>query len=226
MNKDKYCEKCNHTGSIVWIEDGYAYAKPCECQIKLDFERRIKRSGLANLFEEYTFDKFTVKASWQKVIKDKALSFIENPFGHWFYIGGNSGSGKTMICTAMVSKLVEQGHDAYYFQWREDSVKLKMNINDFEYYNNLLNKYKNVKVLYIDDLFKGNLSPSEADLRLLFDLINYRYNNKELITIISSEKLIDDIIEIDQAIGSRIYQRSKEYNIKLAENKALNQRMI
>ena len=222
----KYCEKCNHTGLIVWQdEDGYAYAKQCECSIKVDFERRIKKSGLLNLFSEYTFEKYEVKSKWQEVIKNRALDYIENHKHDWFYIGGQVGSGKSFICTAIVSKLVEKGYDAYYFQWREDSTKLKMNINDFEYYNNLLDKYKNVKVLYIDDLFKGTKQPTEADLRLAFDLINYRYINKDLITIISSEYIIDDIIDIDQAIGTRIYERSKNYNTKLAQNKEMNMRM-
>lgn len=223
----KYCEKCNHTGLLVWEDqEGYLMAKPCDCSIKVDFDRRIKKSGLLNLVSEYTFDKFEVKANWQKIIKDKALDFVnKSNLGNWFFIGGQVGSGKTFICTAIVTKLVEKGLDAHYMQWREESTELKMNMQDTEFYNNTLNKLKTIKVLYIDDLFKGTKVPSEADIRLAFDLINYRYINK-LITIISSEMTLNEIVNVDEAIGSRIFQRSKDYTTNLAHNKSINLRLV
>ena len=43
-----------------------------------------------------------------------------------------------------------------------------------------------------------------------FEILNYRYNNKKLITIISTEQSIDNIIEFDEALGSRIYEMTKD----------------
>ena len=47
----------------------------------------------------------------------------------------------------------------------------------------------------------------------------------EIITIISTEKNVDDLIEIDEAIGSRIYQMSKKYCVQLSKDKEKNMRL-
>ena len=220
------CEICNNSRIIVWEdEDGYVVCKPCTCAQAFDFENRIRKSGLLNVFEEFSFDKFEVKMVWQQKIKQKALDFVANPSGNWFFIGGQVGAGKTMICTAIVKELLEKGFDAMYVQYRQEIMKLKMSMEDFGNYTETMNRMKTVKVLYIDDLFKGNNIPSEADIRIIFELLNYRYINKDLITIISTEKNINDIISIDEAIGSRIYQRSRDFQINLAQNKAMNYRL-
>jgi len=222
------CEKCNDTEYLITIDDdGYVYAKQCECGVKKDFERRLRRSGLLDLFQEFRFENYQVKGKWQEIIKHKALDYVENGVknGEWFFIGGQVGAGKTMICTAIVGKLIELGYEAHYMQFRQEIMELKMGMEDFAEHHRKLNYLKTVKVLYIDDLFKGSKIPTEADVRLVFDLLNYRYNNKSLITLISTEKNIQDIISIDEAIGSRIYQKSREYMINLAQNKELNQRL-
>lgn len=83
---------------------------------------------------------------------------------------------------------------------------------------------KSVPVLYIDDLFKGAERPTQGDLNIAFELLNHRYNNENLYTIISTEKLLDDLIRIDEAIGSRIAERSKGHRIQLNRDPARNWR--
>ena len=61
----------------------------------------------------------------------------------------------------------------------------------------------------MDDFFK-NEQLSSADLRIANEIINYRcVANKR--TILSSERLVKDLIEIDQAIIGRIIEMAKEY---------------
>ena len=67
-------------------------------------------------------------------------------------------------------------------------------------------------MLYIDDFFKGSVS--DADINLAFELLNDRYNSKRM-TILSSERSVEDILELDEAIGSRIYERSKGFYARL-----------
>ena len=66
--------------------------------------------------------------------------------------------------------------------------------------------------MYIDDLFKGSVT--SADINLAYEIINARYGVKELRTIISTERSMQNIIGIDEALGSRIYQRSKNFIIQ------------
>ena len=73
--------------------------------------------------------------------------------------------------------------------------------------------------MYIDDFLKngkekdGSLQkPSAAETRIIFEILNSRYNNLNLFTIISSERLLSEIKNIDWAVGRRIEERcGKKY---------------
>ena len=76
-------------------------------------------------------------------------------------------------------------------------------------------------MLYIYDLLKGK--PTEADLNILYELINYRYmHNKPM--IISTEKLPDELIDFDEAVGSRIIEMCRG-NMVVLQGKELNYRL-
>ena len=83
------------------------------------------------------------------------------------------------------------------------------------------NRYKNAKVLLIDDLFKGSISKS--DINIMFELINYRYFNK-LPVIVSTELSIENLVNIDEALGSRLIEMSKYFLVGI-RNKKLNYRI-
>ena len=105
--------------------------------------------------------------------------------------------------------------------YRDNIISLKQNMMDEEYYRKSINKFKKAKVLLIDDLFKGSITGS--DVNIMFEIINYRYLNG-LPLIVSCEKSIDEIINIDEAIGSRLYEMSCDYVASLS-GKRLNYRM-
>ena len=110
---------------------------------------------------------------------------------------------------------MDKGLDVRYMVWASEVIRLKANKNDDEVYSRLIGPYQTCKVLYIDDFFKmpksSTQKPTQSDVMTAFEILNYRYNNKKLITIISTEQSIDNIIEFDEALGSRIYEMTK-YN--------------
>lgn len=55
----------------------------------------------------------------------------------------------------------------------------------------------------IDDLFKGSVSKS--DVSIVFEIVNFRYFNN-LTMIVSSEKGVDELLDIDEVIGSRLIE--------------------
>jgi DNA replication protein DnaC len=61
-------------------------------------------------------------------------------------------------------------------------------------------------------------------VNLAFEILNYRYANKSL-TLISTEKTIDEIISLDDALGGRIYQMSKNYSMNIAYDRNKNYRL-
>lgn len=114
--------------------------------------------------------------------------------------------------------------------WREDIERLKANKMDAEVYAEMMDKFKTVPVLYIDDLFKTGKAdtlqkPTPADINTAFELLNYRYNKPDLITIISSESQIADLINIDEAIAGRIKERCGDYLINIKPDKTKNYRL-
>lgn len=222
------CPECKNKGYIYYLDsDGYEVAKDCECRKIRCAIQLIKQSGLENELKKHTFENFEDKQDYQKYIKNKATKFIGNDNYQAFFIGGQPGAGKTHICTAIVGEMLRRCIPTVYMSWCQDSKKLKANINDSKAYDTLVNRFKTIAVLYIDDFFKTGKkeSPSSADISLAFEIINYRYQRRELKTIISSEYNIGNITEIDEALGSRISAMAKEFCLNIAPDKSKNFRI-
>ena len=124
---------------------------------------------------------------------------------------GQSGSGKTHLCTAAFVRLsLDRGLDGRYLLWNSDGRRIKAAAKDGD--EQLLNDFKKCALLYIDDLFKckRDSEPSDADIRLAFEILDYRYNHK-LTTVISTEMLLEDIRDLDEAIYRRIREMCGPY---------------
>ena len=234
------CDRCKNKGYIAKVVlnemFGYFYevVEPCKCQRVREAIRRLNRSGLKNVVKEYTFDKYETIEPWQRQVKDTALRFCAEPGGGWLFVGGQSGAGKSHICTAVAVNLIKQGKEARYMLWRDDINRIKAVANEPEEYARLVKPLKEVEVLYIDDLFKSGKGddgfykpPTAADINAAFEILNYRYNNPELMTIISSERTLSEIADIDEAIGGRIAEKSKAngFCINIKRDRARNWRL-
>jgi DNA replication protein DnaC len=218
------CKICRNKGFVAKLienENGtYSHCfADCKCVETRNSIMRMKRSGLKDIIKDYTFDKFEDTENWQKAIKQAAMAYAKEPEG-WFFLGGQSGSGKTHLCTAICREFLLAGKRVRYMLWRDDVVKIKGAVTDSEEYSKVINQYKTADILYIDDLFKTGKDkdntvqkPTGADINVAFEIINYRYNNPELLTIISSELSEDELLDIDEAIGGRIYERAKSFTI-------------
>lgn len=204
------CPICHNTGMLLYRKNGKEYAKECECMAKRRFMKRIRNSGMEDMIRRYTFEAYETPDALRQKVKEIAEMYCEADRG-WFFIAGKSGSGKTHICTAICSRLILKGNEVYYMEWRDESRQLKAMMNT-EGLDERLDRLKKVKVLYIDDFLKGGCN--DADVRLAFEIVNARYNNSQLRTIISTEASIETIIGIDEALGSRIKERSRWYAVK------------
>lgn len=203
------CPICHNRGTLLRLENGMLFTRECECMAKRRSMRRIRRSNMEDMLRRYTFDSYETPDDERKKIKSAALDFA-NGNGGWFYIAGQSGSGKTHICTAICSRLIDRGKEVYYMRWRDESRQLKGMLNTEEI-EKPLEKLKRVPVLYIDDFFKGGAN--DADVRMAFEILNARYNDTRLRTVISSEMTIKALLKVDEALGGRIWERSSGYRI-------------
>lgn len=222
------CEKCLNKGMIFFLsDDGEPTAAECSCMKTRRILRRAMESGLNDLLSEYTFVKFIVSEDWQKEIKDKAMLFCKDDDAKWFYIGGQSGAGKSHLCTAIAAYYIKNGKDVRYMLWRDDVVKLKQLSNNYDGYQAIMQPFKDVDVLYIDDMFKSQsgTEPTRSDLNIAFEILDARLRSKDKITIVSSEFMIRDAMMFDEATIGRIYQKCGIYKIDIPKGIEKNYRL-
>lgn len=221
------CSICNNRGLIA-VETGTGTEKfrTCRCMHIRNILARAKRSGLGDILTGLTFDQYRDTAPWQTEIKQKAEAFCRDEAAGWFYIGGQSGCGKSHICTAIVGHYIKAGKNVQYMLWANDSKKLKQLASDPGYQDEI-KKYTDADVLYIDDFLKtrSGASPSDADISLAFELINSRLLDNRKITIISSEKTLDELIEYDEATMGRVFQHTGAYKLNIAKDRKKNYRL-
>lgn len=209
------CPLCLNRGYVcVLDEQGYELAKTCRCMAVRQATRRLGESGAAALIERCSFENFTTAQGWQARLKAAAEGYLGQNAGRWLFIGGQSGSGKTHLCTAVFAKLLHQGMQGLYMLWRDEAGSmLRSGFAGAEQTARRLEGLKTTPLLYIDDLFKtdgGGVSQREAELA--FELVNHRYNNG-LVTLVTSEHSMEELAAISQAVAGRICERCTPCNV-------------
>jgi DNA replication protein DnaC len=228
------CDVCNNRGFYYILKDDEKLSVKCDCMKRRSIQRIIIKSGLKDNFIRYTFNNFTTENTWQKYIKDTALDFIKNHskknalgdvMESWYIVAGQVGSGKSHICTAISKSLIDEGYNFKYFAYATDMPRLQQRLKSGymdvkEEAEKHLEELKTVRVLYIDDFMKTR------DINNVFELIDYRYGKNNLITIISTEKNYEEQRMIDEAVASRIKERTgNKYYITIGKDTNKNVRM-
>nr|DAM24324.1 MAG TPA: replicative helicase [Caudoviricetes sp.] len=199
------CSLCEDRGYIFKIQDGYEVAVPCECLEKKQSVEKMARSGLTEAFKQRTFKTFIVNNEWQLEAKAKAMDYSKNfkETKASLMLSGQPGSGKTHIGVATMLRLIENNTGCVYREYISMLTDLKQTSMDEEEYIRSLEKYINPPVLFLDDFLKGE--PTIADRKHVYKIINTRYL-KSMPMIISTEKSVKEILNWDEAIGSRIIE--------------------
>lgn len=217
------CDYCKNRGHLAAICDNTIVSRDCPtCSPIRKSIWMLNKSGLANK----TFDSFTTSEKWRQGLLDAAKKYVDENSDKWFFMGGQSGVGKTHLCSAALHEFIFRYHkESLLFEWAEKSKELKRLINTPEY-DKKIDLYKKVPVLYIDDFLKVKRgeTPTAADINLAFEIIDYR-DRKSLVTLISSEFTLSDLISFDEATGSRIKFRAKGYIINIERNANKNYRL-
>lgn len=229
---DYDCPVCHNKGSVFFVtEDNEICSKDCSCMAIRNSITRIRTSGLQRLMELYTLEKFRGDTPLQQKMKLCAQRFLNSSDGQWFFAGGQSGAGKSHICTAVSGELLRRGVAVRYMLWKDESTRIKAAVNDRIEYERMINPLKTVEVLYIDDLFKPVLDetgrrkqPTPGDIQLAFEIINARYISGR-VTIISSEWTIEELQRIDPAVGGRIFQMAEKYCLSISPGREKNFRL-
>lgn len=214
------CNICKNKGVVRSVVNNYITEARCVCWSVRNTLKRLEDSGLGGLLDIYNFDNYKTEKRWQKSIYEEAKRFIVDNNAKCFVMLGKTGCGKSHICTAISKELIlNKGMDLKYMVWIDESLELKQYLMDGSQYSKRMEELKNTQVLYIDDLFKtkNDTPPSSADIRLAMEIINYRYNkarmdkSKRWITIVSTERTMDQLLEYDEAVAGRLNELAGEY---------------
>jgi hypothetical protein len=76
-------------------------------------------------------------------------------------------------------------------------------------------------VLFLDEVLKKH---NDTDLRYLMEIINYRYTNDKK-TIITSEKLLNELLDIDEATFGRAVEKCEGFVINIPRDRKKDWRL-
>lgn len=229
------CPKCKNRGYFAVLNDGYQGRKECECMIIRKNRKNMEKSGLADALDSMTFDSYICTEPWQERVKATAMDYADKHDGRWLYLAGQSGAGKTHLCTAVCGVLLQRGVSVRYEMWR----KLCRDMQNFETRDKKFQEISECGVLYIDDFLKsaflkaesidnkGNIKPDKEltkEINIAFEIVNERYARKKP-TIISSEIFIQDLFRIDGALAGRIRERCGGFVSQISNSNERNYRM-
>lgn len=225
------CELCNGTTWIFYRnEEGYDMAKPCQCRERVIANRLFTSSGISEEDGKKGFNGFNT-FNEQALInaKNTSISYvqnfkkIENERINSIMLCGSSGRGKTTLGLAVANNLISSGVGVRYMPYRDEVTALKQQLADKNkyIYDDHIYRLKNARVLFIDDLLKGKIN--ETDINILYEIINFRYLQRKPV-IISTEKTLEQLLDFDEAIGSRLIEMSKGY-IVVFDNSTPNYRL-
>lgn len=223
------CPICKNKGlvaKVVWSDlynEWIEVMSECECKQQRNTIKKAHNSGLGNYLEK-RFTDYETTEEWQKAVKEKAIDYCKNANNEWFIICGQSGSGKTLICSIIANYLLlKKDKTVRYITWTDFISKVKRDMMDdqTDVVSRYLEDVKRVEVLYIDELLKKY---NETDLKYIIEIINYRYSNG-LQTIITSERDISNLLDIDEATFGRVIERSGKYVTNIAQDRTKNYRL-
>ncbi len=200
------CPRCLNRGYYSVLRDGYIVSVECSCMEIRRSIRRAEKSGLGDLLQRCTFDAFETPEPWQMKAKKVAKEYSQAPAG-LLVASGASGSGKTHLCTAVCKELLAAGRLVRYELWRVAAQRIKAAALDSDERKKLVDPLIGADVLYLDDFLKtaNGTAPTKADVELAFDIVGARYNSMAL-TLLSTELPIENLLSLDEALGSRIYE--------------------
>ncbi len=177
------------------LASGDTWAPEFELQKKMTFINYKRRTDLSQEQQD------NMDAAYRL-----AFDFAKNPEG-WLVFMGETGCGKTHLAAAIVNYRYEIGKPALFVVVPDflDHLRSAFSPDSKISYDQLFESVKTAPLLVLDDF--GEQSSNSWVKEKLYQLINFRYNNR-LPTVITTRYSLDEIMEkVDDSISSRLIDR-------------------
>jgi DNA replication protein DnaC len=227
------CEICKYDGYYFIKKDGKNYRQTCRCNkdgVLSEIINKIKKANIPFKYknikiQDYKAESYTLINN--RMLAKKIISMINNYIMNFnktqsndlnferdgkglFFYSETKGSGKTMLSIAIGKELVRRHLKSLIFIKTIDlinEIQKTYGYDAVENTHDILNRYKNIDVLILDDL--GMEKTTDNVNNNLFDILDTRLLAKK-ITIITSNFKIETLKSDD-----RIINRISEMTIPL-----------
>lgn len=205
--EENSCPRCGGAGFLRMDapvgHPNFGRLIPCECKLSEQEERRNREfnelSGL-EMLEEWTFEAFDPDIPRARVAYEQCLEYAQNPDG-WLLLVGLYGCGKTHLAAAIANYVMVHQRMSPLFTVVPDlldHLRAAFAPDRTSSYDTRFNEVRNASLLILDDLGTENATPWANEK--LFQIINYRYNQRKP-TIITTNR---DMDRMDPRIASRL----------------------
>lgn len=161
-------------------------------------DRLIGKSGIKKRFQQRTFENFICDTPARKKCYSVAKAYADNfpahaVEGRGLYIEGTNGTGKTHLAAAIALQLMTENSIPVICKTSSDLLlDIKKTFDSGENSEaQVLNIYKSVDLLVIDDL--GKEQCSDWSMSALYSILNDRYEDMKP-TIITTNYNSDDLL--------------------------------
>ena len=245
MTVEGFCSKCNGSTCLlptklqqghmtIWLDDdkfrtGYVRGRGCQYDpFRGKFGELFDNSGLMKRQVYQTFEAF------EKVSKETAMAYVQAKTaakGHEnIILAGRAGVGKTHLATATAIYAMKENRQARFCLVNEMLDELRDAAKYSSDYLYVINKFKRVPCLILDDL--GKERTTDAGLDYLHQIVDYRYRS-ELQTVVTTNALtVEELSSWGNAnfitpMVSRILEHGEwvtisdtgDYRVKIKERK-------
>lgn len=203
-------EVCPHCKGAGWLrmellvgDPRFGKLYPCVCRTQMTEERNLEDLyHLSNLdaFGTKVFGNFDPEVHGTEEAFRVARDYATHPEG-WLLMLGAFGTGKTHLAAAIANHVVQDHHMQVYFAVAPDllhHLRAAYAPASTITYDERFEQIRSVYLLVIDDLGAEQSTPWAAEK--LYQIFNYRYNNR-LPTVITSNS---DLDTLDPRIRSRL----------------------
>lgn len=162
------------------------------------FRERCERAGIPPLY-----------------LRD-GLEESDRSCGERSFVFGPNGTGKTYAAAAMAVRALRRGRRVVFASMRQVSADVNDAMRRGEPAAPALWPYKRAEVLVLDDL--GKETPTPASLRLLFDLVDWRYVQKRPLCATSNlslPELAARWARVDESTARAVASRLSEMTERL-----------